>query len=235
MRVIAALAAALALFPSAVLAVEGGAGASATAGTGGYRRLSLFADVFVPGGRVEPYGWAETSFATELRRFALGAGVWDNWTPDARGKAGLGIAGGRYDDERGASSLLAELGAEADVGASALGAEWRLTYGSLWSARDAPSLERASLSRSRGRRLRGEDVETFAVNELAAYGRTPTDAGLLGLRLAVELPPYGPSITSETVSLRVPLSDRLYATPAVTLEQGSTDAVYFSLGGYCRF
>jgi hypothetical protein len=224
----------LALAPAAAGAVEAGAGASATAGSGGYRRLGLFADASWTGAKVEPFGWTEADFSNELRRFELGAGAWDNWTKTARGKAGVGLAGGRYDDGRGANALIAVLGAERDAGRATLGADWRLDYGTLSSSDDAPDLERSANARANGRRRRGEEQESSAVNELGAYGRLAVDGGVLGLRLGAVFPPLGETITSETASFRVPVGSRLWITPSVTLEQGSANAVYFSLSAYCR-
>jgi hypothetical protein len=232
MRSLAVLAAILATADARGL--ETGAGATATAGSGGYRRLALFADATETGGRVEPYGWGEAAFSRELRQFSLGGGAWDNWTDAERGKAGLGFAGGRYDDGQGAASVIAELGAEKDAGPSTLGAGWRLTYGTLASSRDAPSLESAANARARGRRARAQEAESFAVNELSAYGRLREDFGVLGLRFDLDFPPYGPAIESETASVRLPVGKRFWLTPAVTLEQGSADAVYLSLTAYCR-
>lgn len=215
-------------------AVEAGAGAAAIAGSGGYRRLTLFADADWTGARVEPYAWGEAAFSRDLRRFSLGGGAWNNWTSSERGKAGLGLSGGRYDSGRSVGALIVELGAEKDVVAATLGAGWRLTYGSLTSSRGAPSVETGANSRSRGRRSRTADAQSFAVNELSAYGRRRLDAGVLGLRLGVDFLPFGRSILSETVSLRIPAGERLSVTPAVTLEQGGSDAIYFSLSAYCR-
>lgn len=237
MRMLAAgcLAAALAVLPAAQAgAVEAGAGASATAGSGGYRRLTVFADAGLTDGRVEPYAWGEASFSRDLRQFALGGGAWNNWTETERGKAGLGLAGGRYDSGQSVGSLIAELGAEKDLDASTLGAEWRLTYGTLSSSRASPALENAANSRSRGRRAAAAETESFAVNSLAAYGRRRLDLGVVGVRLGLDLPPDVPAIVSETVSVRIPAGTRLWVTPAVTLEQGGSDAVYFSLSVYCR-
>lgn len=215
-------------------AVETGVGASATAGSGGYRRVSLYADAAMTGGRLEPYGWGETAFSRELRQFSLGAGAWNNWSESERGKAGLGLAGGRYDSGQSVSSLIAELGAEKDVDVATLGAGWLLTYGTLSSARDAPALENAANSRSRGRRARAEKIDAFSVHELSAYGRLRQDFGVLGLRLGLDFPPYGPTVVSETASLRRQVGERVWVTPAVTLEQGSSNAVYFTLSLYCR-
>lgn len=215
-------------------AIEAGAGGSATAGSGGYRQAAVYADAALTGGRVEPYGWGEAAFSRELRQFALGAGAWNNWSKSERGKAGLGLAGGRYDSGQSVSSLIAELGGEKDLDASTLGAGWRLTYGTLSSSRDAPALENAANTRSRGRRARAEKIDSFSVHELSAYGRLRQDFGVLGLRLGLDFPPYGPTIVSETASLRLPVGERVWVTPAVTLEQGSSDAVYFTLSVYCR-
>lgn len=230
-----ALAAALLLLAAAEAgAVEAGAGASGTAGSGGYRRLALFADASWNGSRIEPYAWGETSFSRDLRQFSLGGGAWNNWSETGRGKAGLGFSGGRYDSGQSGSSVIAELGAEKDVEAATVGAEWRLTYGSLSSSRDAPALENAANARSRGRRSRAADLETYAVNSLAAYGRRRLDVGVVGLRLGADLPSGGDAIVAETVSLRIPAAKNVWVTPAVTFEQGGSDAVYFSLSAYCR-
>ncbi len=230
-----ALAAAfLVLAASTADAVEIGAGASATAGSGGYRRAALYADAYWTGSRVEPYSWGEAAFSRELRQFSAGAGAWNNWTDAERGKAGLGFAGGRYHDGQSVSALIAELGAEKDRDFSTLGAGWRLTYGTLSSSRDAPSVENAANARARGRRAQGRDAESFAVNEFSAYGRRRLDAGVLGLRIGVDFPPGGEAIISETASLRIPVAERLWLTPALVLEQGSSDAAYFSLSLYCR-
>lgn len=215
-------------------AVEAGAGAAAIAGSGGYRRLTLFADADWTGARLEPYAWGEAAFSRDLRQFALGGGAWNNWTESERGKAGLGLSAGRYDSGQSVGALIAELGAEKDVEAATLGAGWRLTYGSLASSRGAPAVESGANSRSRGRRARADETESFALNELSAYGRRRLDLGVLGLRLGVDFLPYGRAILSETVSLRLPAGERLSVTPAVTLEQGGSDAVYFSLSAYCR-
>lgn len=215
-------------------AVEAGVGASGTAGSGGYRRLALSADASWMGKALEPYAWGETSFSRNLRQFALGGGAWNNWTDTERGKAGLGFAGGRYDSGQRVSSLIAELGAEKDLDAATLGAEWRLTYGTLSTSRDAPALEKAADSRSHGRRVTADELDSFAVNSLAAYGRKRLDLGVVGLRLGVDAPSGGEAIVSETLSLRIPIGTRLWVTPAVTLEQGGSDAVYGSLSLYCR-
>lgn len=215
-------------------AVEAGAGASGTAGSGGYRRAALSADAAWTGRKVEPYIWAETSFSRDLRQFALGGGAWNNWTDAERGKAGLGFAGGRYDSGQSVSSLIAELGAEKDLDAATLGAEWRLTYGTLSSSRGTPALENAGNSRSRGRRGTADELDSFAVNSLAAYGRKRLDLGVIGLRLGIDAPSGGDAIVSETLSLRIPVGTRVWVTPAVTLEQGGSDAVYGSLSVYCR-
>lgn len=215
-------------------AVEAGAGASGTAGSGGYRRLALFADASWIGKTLEPYAWGETSFSRDLRQFALGGGAWKNWTDAERGKAGLGFAGGRYDSGQSVGSLIAELGAEKDVEAATLGAEWRLTYGTLSASRDAPALENAANSRSRGRRGTVDELDSFAVNSFSAYGRRRLDLGVVGLRLGVDAPSGGDAIVSETISLRIPVGTRLWVTPAVAFEQGGSDAVYGSLSLYCR-
>lgn len=231
----AVLAAALFL-PAAVPAgaVEAGAGAAAIAGSAGYRRLALFADADWTGARVEPYAWGEAAFSRDLRQFSLGGGAWNNWTDSERGKAGLGLSAGRYDSGQSVGSLIAELGAEKDVEAATLGAGWRLTYGTLASSRGAPAVEKGANSRSRGRRARSDETESFAVNELSAYGRRRLELGVVGLRVGLDFPPYGRAILSETVSLRIPAGERVSVTPAVTLEQGGSDAVYFSLSVYCR-
>lgn len=228
------LAAAFAVLAAAEAgAVEAGVGASATAGSGGYRRLSLYADAALTGGRLEPYGWGETAFSRDLRQFSLGAGVWNNWTESARGKAGLGLTGGRYDSGQGVGAAIVELGAEKDFDATTLGAGWRLTRGTLSSSRDAPSLEKAANTRSRGRRARADDAETFTVHELSTYGRHRSDFGVFGLRLGLDFPPDDPAIVSETASLRLPAGKRVWVTPAVTLEQSRVNAVYFTLSVYC--
>lgn len=216
-------------------AVDAGAGASATAGSGGYRRFTVFADAALTGGRVEPYGWGETSFSRDLRQYSLGAGAWNNWTESARGKAGLGLTGGRYDSGQSVGAVIGELGAEKDIGASTLGAGWRLTRGTLSSSRDAPSLEKAANTRSRGRRARAEDAQAFTVHELSGYGRRRADFGVLGLRLGLDFPPEDSAIVSETASLRLPAGKRVWVTPAVTVEQSRANAVYFSLNVYCAF
>lgn len=222
----------LAAFPAGAL--EAGAGAAALAGSGGYRRLTLFADADWTGARVEPYAWSEAAFSRDLRQLSLGGGAWNNWTDSERGKAGLGLSAGRYDSGQSAGSLIAELGAEKDAEAATLGAGWRLTYGTLASSRAAPAVESGTNSRSRGRRARSDESESFVVNELSAYGRRRLELGVLGLRLGLDFPPYGRAIVTETVSLRIPAGERLSVTPAVTLEQGGSDAVYFSLSAYCR-
>lgn len=215
-------------------AVEAGVGASAAAGSGGYRRLSVFADADLTGDRLEPYGWGEAAVSNQLRQFALGAGVWDNWTDTARGKAGLGLAAGRYDSGRGVGSLIAELGAETDVDSTTLGAGWRGTRGTLSASGAAPALEKAGNSRSRGRRARDAAEESFTVHELSAYGRHRLDFGVLGLRFGLDFPPEGSVIVNETASVRLPLRKTVWLTPAITLEQGDESAAYFSLSLYCR-
>ncbi|MBI4061361.1 MAG: hypothetical protein HY403_08020, partial [Elusimicrobia bacterium] len=144
-------------------AVETGIGASAMAGSGGYRRLGLSADAAWTGKRVEPYAWGEGGLSRDLRAFAFGGGAWNNWSERERGKAGLGLAAGRYDGGRSVAALLAELGAENDFDAATLGAGWGLTYGSLAGSRGAPSLEQTASARSRGRRAAASAAEVYSV------------------------------------------------------------------------
>ncbi|MBI4061494.1 MAG: hypothetical protein HY403_08700, partial [Elusimicrobia bacterium] len=78
-------------------------------------------------------------------------------------------------------------------------------------------------------------AEVYSVHSFSVYGRRGLDLGVLGARLGLDFPRYGPRIVSETVSLRLPVKKTsLWVTPAATLEQGSVDAVYFSLSLYCR-
>ncbi|MDE2040501.1 MAG: hypothetical protein KGO96_13305 [Elusimicrobia bacterium] len=215
------------------------AGASATVGSGGYHRFSLFADGNWTGKTLEPYAWGQYAVDNDLSQLGAGGGAWKQLTPGLSVKAGAGFYVGRLrDTDQTGTSLLLETGLEGYSGGKTLGAELRLTDGTIGGP--AQPIRYGEALRAQAGRRRGQagapSPLSYTYTELAGYGRLPLGESSLGLRLALGLPSYASEVTSEELSLRLPLSKAWRAMTAVTLEQfaGASNA-YFSLGVYRLF
>jgi hypothetical protein len=218
-----------------------GAGASATAGSEGYRSVAVFADADWTRGGVDPYVWGNGLVSRDSRRFSAVGGAAKS-AEDWRLNAGAGFSVGTLvDTGESLGALLLEAGAERKLGAAAAGAGYGLSVGRLGGPAAAPAEDRrrrrTALDRgaSRGRKARGEDVETETYNELSGFARFPVSKARLTLRGALGSPSYGERVVSETASLRAPAGESLWLTAALTLEQSDRNRAYVSAGFYWLF
>lgn len=230
----AVLASSLLLLPAVSLAEPAvGSGLTGTAGTGGYRALSLYADADWTGRAADPYGWGDLTFTRDSRRLSLLVGAGKSLGEGWKGHAGAGVSVGKlYDTGDSSASLLAEAGAEKALkDGLAAGADWRLSAGSIGGRFAAPGED----GRRRGRALRkGRDQETesFAYNELSVFARLPLKEARLTLRAALGVSSYGDDVVSESVVLRLPVKDGLSVMTGLTLEHADDTDAYFSAGLY---
>jgi hypothetical protein len=205
-------------------AAQLGAGAGATAGSGGYSRFAVHGDVSGKAETVEPFGWLELSSDDNIRQAGLGGGAWKPLDNGAWVKGGAGFLTGRLkDSDRTMGSLLLETAIEKTFETPTLGAEYKLTWGSIANAT-------ALREKARGRPASALETERFAYNEVAGYVFMPAGKNTLGLRLAQGFGTEVRSVTSETVSLRVPVSEPLSLLSSLTLEQAGGTYVYGSIG-----
>ncbi len=215
-----------------------GAGTTLTAGSRGYRRLSLYGDAYLRRGSLEPYAWGEYVADTYVNQFSLGGGAWKELEDGERVKGGLGLTRGRIKSlDEPSSSVILEAGAEKDFETPTLGADYRFISGSI-GATSSPRSGEAGLSgkvRAKGGRV---EADPFTSHEFSGYARVLAGRSILGLRLTLARPSYAGTILSETLSLRIPASERVWVTPAVAFEQDrgrDVRGVYFSLGLYYAF
>jgi hypothetical protein len=231
----AVLASSLLLAPAVALAERPalGSGLTGTAGTGGYRAMSLFADAGWKGNGVDPYGWGDVTFTRDSRRLSLLLGAEKELGEGWLGHGGGGFSVGKlYDTGDSSAALLAEAGAEKRFKDDlAAGADWRMSAGSIGGRFAALGED----GRRRGRALRrglGSDTESFSYNELSVFGRLPVEEAWLTLRLALGISSYGEDVVSESATLRLPVKDGLAVLTGITLEHADDADLYFTAGLY---
>jgi hypothetical protein len=232
----------LLLFSSAVRAqTSAGAGASVTAGSEGYRALSVFADADWQAKSVDPYVWGNATASRDSRRLTAVGGAAKELAPGVRANAGAGFTVGRLADTGSGGALVLEAGAEKKLKQTTAGADWRLSAGRLAAPTSAPGEDRRrrrfadANAAGHGKRPQDDSPPSDTYNELGAFARFPVSKAKLTLRLALGFPSYGDSVVSETVSLRFPVAEPLSVTTGVTLEQSDRTRGYLTAGVYYLF
>lgn len=212
-----------------------GAGGAATAGSGGYWKVSATGDAQWEAKPWLPYAWSELSADRYANRFAMGGGTWRELDADLRVKGGLSFSAGRFRGAaEGSRSVTIETGVERALGAGAAGGEYLFTSGALGGRRVVQSVER-----NRGGQVRVRRVDaagsSFTNHELSAYGRLPAGETTVGLRLTLDLPSTSENVLSETLSWRLPVAASSWLTPALTVEHDHSTDVILALAFYHLF
>lgn len=225
------------LFPAGALA-EGnpamGVGASVTVGSRDYSGVSVSGDAWWKVEDLSPYARAEVMSDNFQRAVTVGGGAWKSPAEGLEVKGGLGLTNARFKDtDESGHSLILELGAEKEFGQPVLGAEYRLTSGSVGTS-SGGRVGGGRFSRP-VRVATTSGPESFTAHEVSGYGRMPAGAGTLGLRLTAYSPSNADSVLSETLSVSMPVAEALSGSVAVTFEQADVSATYLTAGIQHKF
>jgi hypothetical protein len=215
-----------------------GAGGTVTGGNHDFSGVSIYGDADFLGAAARPYVWADFTTNSFVRQLSLGGGAWKELNRRMSVKGGLGLAFGRDKDSGDSlSSFSGEVGVQRDLRDLRIGAEYRLTRGTLSGSRYSRAANE-DLSLRKPRRSRGTadpEIDAFTTHEISGLAGGPLSRGWLHGRLSLVKPSGQDTLVNETLGFSWPMSEVLALNSALTFEQGPMDRVYLSVGAYWNF